>query len=98
MVMVLTSWLRIVARVPLRIYDRIYSVVVWHSLRVITTILKAGPIPQHVAFIMDGNRRYARSRGIPLVQGHKAGFSAQRRVCRSLILFYRQISGIAQGP
>lgn len=28
-------------------------------------------IPQHVAIIMDGNRRWARERGLPVVAGHK---------------------------
>ena len=30
-------------------------------------------MPQHVAFIMDGNRRYARQHGKVLVAGHRLG-------------------------
>ena len=30
-------------------------------------------IPQHIAIIMDGNRRWATKRGLPPVDGHKAG-------------------------
>jgi undecaprenyl diphosphate synthase len=30
-------------------------------------------VPQHVAIIMDGNGRWANSRGLPRVKGHKAG-------------------------
>lgn len=32
-----------------------------------------GPIPEHVAFIMDGNRRWARRLGLPASQGHPRG-------------------------
>lgn len=42
--------------------------------------LKQGPIPQHVAFEMDGNRRYARSRRMETVEGHHRGFEALARV------------------
>jgi ditrans,polycis-polyprenyl diphosphate synthase len=48
--------------------------------RVLLGILKAGPIPRHVAFIMDGNRRYARDKGVKVIQGHVDGFAALRRV------------------
>jgi undecaprenyl diphosphate synthase len=34
----------------------------------------------HVAIIMDGNGRWATSRGLPRVTGHRAGVSALRRV------------------
>jgi undecaprenyl diphosphate synthase len=34
---------------------------------------------QHVAIIMDGNRRWARSRGMPPVFGHQRGAEAVRR-------------------
>ncbi|KAH9945932.1 Di-trans-poly-cis-decaprenylcistransferase [Epithele typhae] len=36
--------------------------------------LSAGPIPQHVAFILDGNRRYARSKDKQVNLGHTDGF------------------------
>lgn len=38
------------------------------------SILKRGPIPKHVAFIMDGNRRYANRRNLDRAQGHLLGF------------------------
>lgn len=30
-------------------------------------------IPEHVAIILDGNRRYAKQRDLPVIQGHAAG-------------------------
>jgi len=38
-----------------------------------------GPVPAHVAIIMDGNRRWAQARGLPVALGHKAGAEAARR-------------------
>jgi len=35
--------------------------------------------PAHVAIIMDGNRRWARSRGMPPAYGHRRGAEAVRR-------------------
>lgn len=43
-------------------------------------VLAAGPIPRHVAFVMDGNRRYARRLHKQVQQGHAEGFVALRRV------------------
>lgn len=43
--------------------------------------------PDHVAIIMDGNRRWARARGMPPVFGHQRGAEAVRRTvegCRDL--------------
>ncbi|GFS39392.1 undecaprenyl pyrophosphate synthetase family protein [Actinidia rufa] len=37
-------------------------------------ILSVGPIPSHIAFIMDGNRRYAKKNDLEEGSGHKAGF------------------------
>ncbi|KAJ3931484.1 MAG: putative undecaprenyl diphosphate synthase-domain-containing protein [Lentinula lateritia] len=43
-------------------------------------ILAAGPIPGHVGFVMDGNRRYARGKGKLVQEGHGDGYLALRRV------------------
>ncbi|KAF6750536.1 dehydrodolichyl diphosphate synthetase [Ephemerocybe angulata] len=43
-------------------------------------VLAAGPIPQHVAFVMDGNRRYARQHQKQVQDGHSEGFGALKRV------------------
>lgn len=42
--------------------------------------LSQGPVPQHIAFEMDGNRRYARSHKIETIEGHNLGFEALARV------------------
>ncbi len=42
-------------------------------------------IPQHVAIIMDGNGRWAQSRGLPRVAGHGAGMQAVRETVNTAI-------------
>ncbi|RXW24197.1 hypothetical protein EST38_g1639 [Candolleomyces aberdarensis] len=50
------------------------------SRNVILSLLAAGPIPRHVAFVMDGNRRYARKHQKRVQEGHSEGFVALRRM------------------
>ncbi|MBI4008682.1 di-trans,poly-cis-decaprenylcistransferase [Candidatus Roizmanbacteria bacterium] len=33
-------------------------------------------VPKHVAIILDGNRRWAREKGLPTFEGHRRGFNA----------------------
>ncbi|XP_059060155.1 dehydrodolichyl diphosphate synthase complex subunit DHDDS-like [Achroia grisella] len=37
-------------------------------------VVKTGRVPQHVAFIMDGNRRYAKKHSVKSSAGHSRGF------------------------
>lgn len=37
-------------------------------------------IPSHIAIIMDGNRRWARARGLPEIKGHQAGADALEKI------------------
>jgi len=43
----------------------------------------AGPVPTHVAIIMDGNGRWAQARGLPRSAGHKQGVDAAKQVIRA---------------
>jgi undecaprenyl diphosphate synthase len=42
--------------------------------------LPPNKIPLHVAIIMDGNRRWARSKGFPVFYGHKKGVDTVKRI------------------
>jgi undecaprenyl diphosphate synthase len=47
-------------------------------------ILPKGTIvPNHIAIILDGNRRWARAKGLPTLEGHKAGFEAGLAIARA---------------
>ena len=46
---------------------------------------------QHIAFIMDGNGRWAKARGLPRTEGHRAGGETVRRIlgyCRDANIRY----------
>ncbi|MBM3889638.1 MAG: isoprenyl transferase [Verrucomicrobia bacterium] len=40
-------------------------------------------VPRHVAIIMDGNGRWARQRGLPRIEGHRAGAESVRAAVRA---------------
>lgn len=40
-------------------------------------------IPEHVAIIMDGNRRWAKMRGLPIAEGYRRGVDALRASVRA---------------
>ena len=44
-------------------------------------------VPTHVAIIMDGNGRWALSRGLPRLAGHRAGTENLRRIIRACVEF-----------
>jgi len=41
-------------------------------------------LPKHVAFIMDGNGRWAEQRGLPRLEGHRSGYENIRPLIRCL--------------
>ena len=43
------------------------------------------PPPRHVAIIMDGNGRWAKSRGLPRIVGHRSGAEAVRRTVTAAV-------------
>jgi undecaprenyl diphosphate synthase len=47
------------------------------------TIPPTGPVPRHIAIIMDGNGRWARNRLLPRVAGHRRGGDSVRAIVRA---------------
>jgi len=45
--------------------------------------MAATEIPQHVGFIVDGNRRWAKKHGLPAYEGHLAGYNAIKEVVQA---------------
>lgn len=54
-----------------------------HLRKVVGRVLKAGPTPRHVGFIMDGNRRFARRCSIETMTAHSMGFETLKKVCNT---------------
>jgi undecaprenyl diphosphate synthase len=50
-----------------------------------TPLLPPDELPRHVAIIMDGNRRWARLRDLPELDGHAAGVEAIRALLRHAV-------------
>ncbi|KAL7275994.1 cis-prenyltransferase [Rhizina undulata] len=48
--------------------------------QILINSLRQGPVPQHVAFVMDGNRRFARKSKIETAEGHNMGFEALAKI------------------
>ena len=44
-----------------------------HPSGAVPPAIPAELIPRHVAIVMDGNGRWANQRGLPRIEGHKAG-------------------------
>ena len=54
-------------------------------------LVAGGPLPKHIAIIMDGNGRWAKRRGLPRIAGHNEGVNSVRdiiEVCAQLGVKY----------
>ncbi|KAJ2884754.1 hypothetical protein H4R27_001866 [Coemansia aciculifera] len=64
-------------------------------------VLRQGPIPQHVGFIMDGNRRFAKKSHMETPsRGHLAGFTKLTKVlewCNDLGIKHRLVEDVENG-
>ena len=51
----------------------------------------SGPLPRHIAIIMDGNGRWAKERGLPRIAGHEKGSEVVKhavQACNELQIEY----------
>lgn len=62
------------------------------------TALFSQPLPKHIALIPDGNRRWAKMRALPSLEGHQAGIGALSRLiegCLELSIPYLTVYGFS---
>jgi hypothetical protein len=62
-----------------------WTVVTGAARQTVIALLRHGEVPQHMAFIMDGNRRFARKHQVAIEQGHRSGFDKLEQA--SLLLY-----------
>ncbi|HEY4160956.1 MAG TPA: polyprenyl diphosphate synthase [Candidatus Saccharimonadales bacterium] len=46
---------------------------------------QAGAVPRHLGLILDGNRRWAKEHGVPIYEGHKAGYRTVEKILDAAI-------------
>lgn len=61
-----------------------YDQVLTGAKKLFGRIIQTGPVPKHVAIIMDGNRRYARNHKMEIREGHNIGFETMASVLELL--------------
>jgi undecaprenyl diphosphate synthase len=49
----------------------------------LSKLISPNPLPQHIAIIMDGNRRWAKNRFLPTSLGHAAGAKQVREIVKA---------------
>lgn len=47
---------------------------------VFKSLLHSSDVPKHIAIVMDGNRRWAKRRGLPTSVGHRAGAQTLKKI------------------
>lgn len=45
----------------------------------------SGALPQHIGFIVDGNRRWAREHGLAIIEGHRQGYRNLKHVSKAAL-------------
>jgi undecaprenyl diphosphate synthase len=61
-----------------------------HDISSLREQLDLAKLPRHVAIIMDGNGRWAKQRGKPRVEGHRAGVHSVRAVVEASVELHLQ--------
>lgn len=69
------------------VFERWFAIFTRFSSSSNLDMVQQGGVPTHVAFIMDGNGRWARQRGLPRTMGHKKGADTVRLVVESAIQY-----------
>lgn len=54
--------------------------------------IRQGPVPKHIAFVMDGNRRWAKHMNLESADGHSRGFENMKHVCRIFLIIKKDLT------
>ncbi len=70
---------------PLRILGLPTSPADFFTSQLLPSVLSLGPIPRHIGFIMDGNRRFALASSLTVKQGHLSGFQTLKKILEACL-------------
>ena len=46
-------------------------------------MLNSQAVPEHIGFILDGNRRWAKAQGLPTLEGHRKGYDNLKDIAKA---------------
>lgn len=79
------------------VMDSIIQLFIWALIRVTCILVRlCGPVPEHMAFIMDGNRRFASNHGQEAQLGHRDGYRKVRQASLQCIIALAHLAHSAQ--
>ena len=82
-------WLSVVARYAAQQVVGVRDCVCTMLQNILIQMLRTGPLPRRMAFIMDGKRRWSRIHGMQVREGHEQGFEALKRVLEACMALER---------
>ena len=61
---------------------KVYTIKKMNEIELKNQIQSNGKLPKHIAIIMDGNGRWAKSRNLSRIEGHREGINSVREITR----------------
>lgn len=75
-------------------FSVIFNYFISQIMQLVIILLQLGPMPKHIGFIMDGNRRFAKRLKLETFNGHRKGFEQLENVSRDYLINFGSVFGV----